>query len=247
MQNPEYVLGIDEVGRGALSGPVYLGGVMLDKNYPLYTFTHEKAGFGNNFSEFKNIRDSKKLPAKTRQNIHDLILEKGIQNLVLSASNNLIDQYGIGVCLSHMTALIISILYPNTKLVVYIDGKIKLLDEFNLGLLQKLILENDLDINTKPYITKIDNSMSDIFGNTDKIEIIRENKADDKYLTIALASNLAKVKRDKFMSEIGKNYPEFDWQTNKGYGTEKHRLAIAKNSNNQYLRQTFLSRIVKIP
>ncbi|NJK71688.1 MAG: hypothetical protein HC932_05635 [Thermales bacterium] len=62
----------------------------------------------------------------------------------------------------------------------------------------------------------------------DSINIVRENKADDKYLSIALASNIAKVQRDRLMQRLDKEFPEYNWSTNKGYGTAMHRKRIRK-------------------
>jgi len=51
-------------------------------------------------------------------------------------------------------------------------------------------------------------------------------KGDGKYLSIAAASVLAKVERDRIMMAYHKQYPEYHWETNKGYPTIKHREAI---------------------
>jgi ribonuclease HII len=235
-----YTIGIDEVGRGCLAGAVYLSGVKLSENFPLYTFSHQYDELYNNqISEFKLVRDSKKLPAKTREKISDLIIRSKLQSCTLTASNDLIDRFGIGVCLSHMVGIIITILADDAKTNVIIDGKIKLLAEFNSELLELLFAENE------KYSTQDLLVSPTLFVNTQKLSLIRENKADDKYLSIALASNLAKVARDKKMTVLGNQYPEYDWQTNKGYGTLKHRRAIKNNPNNPYLRKTFLGRILK--
>ena len=51
-------------------------------------------------------------------------------------------------------------------------------------------------------------------------------KGDGKYLSIAAASILAKTYRDDYMDELAKEYPQYDWLSNKGYPTKKHREAI---------------------
>lgn len=51
-------------------------------------------------------------------------------------------------------------------------------------------------------------------------------KGDGKYLSIAAASILAKTYRDDYMNALAEQYPQYDWQNNKGYPTKKHREAI---------------------
>ena len=52
-------------------------------------------------------------------------------------------------------------------------------------------------------------------------------KGDGKYLSIAAASILAKTYRDDYMNRLAEEYPQYDWRSNKGYPTRKHREAIA--------------------
>jgi ribonuclease HII len=51
-------------------------------------------------------------------------------------------------------------------------------------------------------------------------------KGDGKYLSIAAASVLARTYRDDYMNRLAEEYPQYDWQSNKGYPTKKHRDAI---------------------
>lgn len=51
-------------------------------------------------------------------------------------------------------------------------------------------------------------------------------KGDGKYLSIAAASILAKTYRDDYMNRLAEEYPAYDWKSNKGYPTVKHREAI---------------------
>ena len=51
-------------------------------------------------------------------------------------------------------------------------------------------------------------------------------KGDGKYLSIAAASILAKTYRDDYMNALAEEYPQYDWRSNKGYPTKKHREAI---------------------
>ena len=64
-------------------------------------------------------------------------------------------------------------------------------------------------------------------------------KGDGKYLSIAAASVLAKTHRDEYMLKLHEQYPQYDWNKNKGYPTKKHREGIVKSGTTPYHRKTF--------
>lgn len=64
-------------------------------------------------------------------------------------------------------------------------------------------------------------------------------KGDAKYLSIAAASILAKTYRDDYMNELAKEYPQYDWLSNKGYPTKKHRDAIRQYGITPYHRKSY--------
>ncbi len=64
-------------------------------------------------------------------------------------------------------------------------------------------------------------------------------KGDGKYLSIAAASILAKTYRDDYMKTIAEEYPQYNWKSNKGYPTNKHRAAIKKYGISPYHRKSF--------
>ena len=64
-------------------------------------------------------------------------------------------------------------------------------------------------------------------------------KGDGKYLSIAAASILAKTYRDDYMNELAKEYPQYDWLSNKGYPTKKHREAIRQFGITPYHRKSY--------
>lgn len=64
-------------------------------------------------------------------------------------------------------------------------------------------------------------------------------KGDDKYLSIAAASVLAKTYRDDYMNRLHEEYPMYDWKDNKGYPTKKHRDAIHRYGVTPYHRMSF--------
>ncbi len=64
-------------------------------------------------------------------------------------------------------------------------------------------------------------------------------KGDGKYLSIAAASVLAKTYRDDYMLSLAKEYPQYDWQSNMGYPTKKHRQAIRDYGITPYHRKSY--------
>lgn len=260
MNNLELTIGIDEVGRGALAGPVFLGGVLLDNSYPAETYGATSQDETKNHSFFqvelhKSIRDSKKTKAQTREAIYRNFRGR-LSGVNIKADNTEIDDYGIGVCLSHQLLLVIHLLVSNLdlavgdKLRVIIDGKIKVLHKPNKALLAKICISNRLDPDTiqsqlKSTLSLINPSPIHLFSTPGaSVKLVRENKADDKYLSVAMSSIFAKVERDSYMKIIGRKYPHFEWDINKGYGTEKHIRVIKDNPVNEFLRKTFITKIL---
>ena len=64
-------------------------------------------------------------------------------------------------------------------------------------------------------------------------------KGDGKYLAIAAASILAKTYRDDYMNQLAEEYPQYDWRSNKGYPTKKHRDAIRQFGTTPYHRMSY--------
>lgn len=64
-------------------------------------------------------------------------------------------------------------------------------------------------------------------------------KGDGKYMAIAAASVLAKTYRDDYMNRLAEEYPQYDWDSNKGYPTKKHREAIWLYGTTPYHRMSY--------
>ena len=64
-------------------------------------------------------------------------------------------------------------------------------------------------------------------------------KGDGKYMAIAAASILAKTYRDDYMNQLAEEYPQYDWRSNKGYPTKKHREAIRQFGTTPYHRMSY--------
>ena len=64
-------------------------------------------------------------------------------------------------------------------------------------------------------------------------------KGDGKYQAIAAASILAKTYRDDYMDELDARYPMYDWKSNKGYPTKKHRQGIRDFGISPFHRKSY--------
>lgn len=69
-------------------------------------------------------------------------------------------------------------------------------------------------------------------------------KGDSKSISIAAASIIAKVERDRYIDEMAKVYPEYEFQNHKGYGTKAHTEAILKYGPSPIHRKTFLKNLL---
>jgi len=74
-------------------------------------------------------------------------------------------------------------------------------------------------------------------------EVIPVIKGDSKSLSIASASIIAKVVRDRIMSKLAIEFPKYGWKTNKGYPTKEHIKAVLKYGACKFHRKTFLKKI----
>jgi len=93
-----------------------------------------------------------------------------------------------------------------------------------------------LGLNIKPDFVLIDGDKSPN-GLEGKSQTII--KGDGKSLSIAAASIVAKVTRDRFMSRLDKEFPGYDWSQNAGYPTKLHKAAILKIGITPYHRRSF--------
>ncbi|MFY8029282.1 MAG: ribonuclease HII [Bacteroidia bacterium] len=91
-------------------------------------------------------------------------------------------------------------------------------------------------LKVKPKHIVVDGNRFKNYGNIAHTTVV---KGDGKYANIAAASVLAKTYRDDFMQKIHNEFPAYDWKTNKGYPTVKHRKAIAEKGTSPYHRLTF--------
>jgi ribonuclease HII len=197
--NKEYfVFGVDEVGRGAVAGPVVAGAVLLKD-----IRNEERAmGFG--------IDDSKRLTKKRREDLIPIIKRyfyRGIGEVDSGTINNL----GI----QRATRLAIKRSIKNLEFSI-----------LNLGLPKKRIFLID-----GRYFKGIGRQKAII-------------KGDQKSISIAAASIIAKVYRDDLMKELGNKYIHYGFNRHVGYGTKLHRLMIEKYGMCYLHREQFVKTLL---
>lgn len=111
----------------------------------------------------------------------------------------------------------------------------KVIDEVNIYQASKLAMCQAVEnLTVKPDHLLIDAMYLDLPIAQDKII-----KGDARSVSIAAASIVAKTIRDQQMAEYGKQYPEFDFEHNAGYGTKKHLAALASTGITPIHRKTF--------
>ncbi len=181
------IAGIDEVGRGPLAGPVVAAAVILPEG-----------------TLIEGINDSKKLTAKKRQQLFDVISEKAVSIGIGLETNYVIDEINI-----------LNATYSAMKKAIS-----------NLNVKADFIL---VDGSAVPGLE------------TEQEAII---KGDEKSISIAAASIIAKVTRDKMMEDYHIKYPDYNFKSNKGYGSASHIEAIKKNGLCPIHRKSFTKNFI---
>ena len=111
------------------------------------------------------------------------------------------------------------------------------IDEINILNASFLAMHRAIEkLNVDPQFLIIDGNR---FNKYKKIPHQCIVEGDAKYFSIAAASILAKTYRDDFMKQIAAEHPEYDWHSNKGYPTIKHRKAVLEMGFTPYHRRTF--------
>lgn len=203
-QGYRYIAGIDEVGRGPLAGPVYAACVILPEDFDVI-----------------GINDSKKLSARKREELSDIIKERAVAWGIGIADNNEIDEVNILEATKHAMKKAIAA----TRHMLAERGLLSGEDEEH----KKDMLLIDA--------VKLDAGMP-------SESII---KGDEKCLCIAAASIVAKVARDAYMTEMDEVYPGYDFAGNKGYGTAKHYEGLRTFGKTPIHRLTFLKKFDENP
>ena len=191
---------IDEVGRGALAGPVMVGVVVVDRS----TAT-APAG----------LRDSKLLAPDARVALQPLIRRWCLSWAVGSASSDEIDHVGLTAALRLAGERALAELDVVPDLVL-LDGAH---DWLTRPAVQGDLFavdneEADHDSGALPFAAP---------------RVVTRVKADLTCSAVAAASVLAKVQRDALMVELAPRFPEFGWSENKGYASPEHLEALRRH------------------
>lgn len=111
------------------------------------------------------------------------------------------------------------------------------IDEINILNASILAMHRALDqLKVRPEAVIVDGNRFKPYRNLPYTTIV---KGDGKYLSIAAASILAKTYRDDYMDRLAEDYPQYDWKSNKGYPTKKHRQAIRECGITPFHRRSF--------
>lgn len=214
------IIGIDEVGRGAFAGPVAVGGVVFNPS-----MNNEQLTKILNLG----INDSKKLTAKKREILAAIIKDECLAYSIAFIDVSIINDIGIGkatfLAMENVVKDISSHLRSNNKEFG--------ITNYELGVKKrKSYLVNNENGNGSPIrsgMTKEDG----LFALIDAFEIpgldIPQKGivyGDSLSISIAAASIIAKVERDKLMEELGFEFPQYGFEKHKGYGTLVHRNAL---------------------
>ena len=111
------------------------------------------------------------------------------------------------------------------------------IDEINILNASFLAMHRAIDqLTIQPQHLLIDGNRFRKYSNIPHTCIV---KGDGKYLPIAAASILAKTHRDQIMETLHEQYPDYNWQKNKGYPTKDHRAGIEKHGPTPLHRMSF--------
>ena len=111
------------------------------------------------------------------------------------------------------------------------------IDKINILNASILAMHRALDqLKVRPEAIIVDGNRFKPYNNIPHTTIV---KGDGKYLSIAAASILAKTYRDDYMNQLAEEYPQYDWRSNKGYPTKKHREAIKQFGITPYHRKSY--------
>lgn len=191
------IVGIDEVGRGALAGPVAVGAALIRVDT-----VEPPAG----------LRDSKLLSPQRRESLEPVVREWVAACAVGYASPGEIDEFGILVALR-------------------LAGERALRD---LGYAYDIaILDGNYNWLQKPKRPLVAD------GEVCATEVVVRTKADRDCASVAAASVVAKVARDRVMAKLHHEHPHFGWESNKGYAAKSHVDAIIAVGASEHHRRSW--------
>jgi ribonuclease HII len=213
------VAGMDEVGRGALAGPVTVGVVVVD---------------ARSRSAPSGVRDSKLLTPAARAALAPRLRRWGVSRAVGHAEPEEIDRVGIiaGLRLAAHRALAA---LPNRPDCVILDGSH---DWLSLPAAPPPAPPEPalFELEELPPMTE---AVPPVGLLDTPIPVVTRVKADLRCAAVAAASVLAKVERDAIMVARAAGYPEYGWELNKGYAVPEHLAALGELGPCPQHRQTW--------
>lgn len=133
-----------------------------------------------------------------------------------------------------------SVISKNALAYAYTVISQKKIDEINILKASLLAMKKSIEkLKIQPDIILVDGNKSFNY----EAVVIPIIKGDSKSLSIASASIIAKVVRDRIMIRLAKKYPYYNWESNKGYPTKEHIKAVLKYGSCPAHRKTFLNKI----
>ena len=220
MKRQNFIIGIDEVGRGSLAGPVTVAAILLRSSHarrlamaaPKLTSLIRANGRITKLRAIP-LRDSKKLSASNREAWFRYIKKmEDISYAVSHVQPKIVDKINISNA---------------ANLAAYRTLQKLLTTHYLLPTGSKIFLDGGL------YMRNSIKKTSLLF----KSRTI--TKGDEKVPAIALASIVAKVRRDALMKRLHKKHTRYGFNVHKGYGTKKHLRAIKKYGLSDVHRTSF--------
>jgi ribonuclease HII len=214
--NTIYEIGVDEAGRGPLFGRVYTAAVILPKD--------------DSFN-FSIVKDSKKFHSKKKiEEVANYIKENALAWYVSFEDEQTIDK--INILQATQSAMHNSILEVRKQYNLLLNDKGKI---ENNEYSYYLLIDGNY-FNPITYLNKITNKI-------ESISYVTIEGGDNKFASIAAASILAKVERDKYIDRLCEENPNLSLHyaidTNKGYGAKKHIEGIKEHGITIWHRRSF--------
>lgn len=209
----DWVIGLDEVGRGSLAGPVMVGAAVIGIKQVKENYMPE------------GLADSKLLSEKRREELYEPLQKWCTTWAVGSCTNTEIDEWGISYALGVAALKAISKVEEDIKKLSFsVNANTCENTRENSNFRIAAILDGPCD-----YIDKVANTFDAPYVH-EPVKVHTLVKADRQCASVAAAAVLAKVTRDNLMVSLAKNpqYAAYDWASNKGYGSLAHRNAIKK-------------------
>lgn len=221
----KYIIGIDEVGRACLAGPITVTALAIPEDFDFRVFDFDLSVHSSEAgSKFRTVnsrpalRDSKMLTAKQREEwVQRLSLVPEIKFITKSVKASVIDSINIA------NAANLAV-HKALKQLTHVHG----IDPED----SSIYLDGGLYIKGRRHQEKYFLQASTVI------------KGDELIPAISLASIVAKVYRDNYMKRLARIYPQYGFESHKGYPTRVHREAIRQHGGTEFHRNSFLKKVV---